>query len=588
MDAITTDWWGMQATKGLSVTRAEDMKRFPRPVSLETIKTRHLASFDEDYTYNFHVGSYFVVYRKDIINDKSFRNIINSIVKQKNKSLIIKKYEGGFTRHLLLCGYQFHTYIDELYPFHPIYTESIYELIEKGFPFFKRFMLAENHYYVSDLGNWKQKIERIIPDANLTAIENNLYRVSNVEKLYNNFRVLRNANYNPIYPRVYSDSEIASLDEKTPKYDNWWAFPVCAYDHTFSGNERAVFEEIRYNKHIKKIILTRSKHIDLDGENVEIVPLKSKDGQEFLLKSKIVFIKHTVEENVTYPLNAKHHHFIELWHGIPLKRIGYASLDHKPILKSIAKKHQHLRAVISSSKVDTLAMASGFYPLSYHDVWLTGLPRNDFIIRDFDALPDDLKSEELKLCKVLNGRKLILFCPTFRNGSNGTGYTFSEDEVAELRNWLTANNAVLGIREHIADKFRIYSNQLTGEQFLDLSSRIYPNIEILFRVSSALITDYSSCFVDYILTGKHLVSFAYDLESYKNSERGLFYDMEFCFPGDICNSFNDVLASLKRAADCNFRNTDPAYNWKKKLFFEFDDDKNSERVVNRAKELIGY
>lgn len=588
MDAITTDWWGMQATKGISATRDEDMKRFPRPISLEAIKTRYLNSFEEDYTYNFHVGSYFVVYRKDVINDQSFRLMINSIVKQSNKLIIIKKYEIGFTRTLIHKGYQFHTFVDDLYPMHPIYSESIFTLIEKGFPFIKRFLFAENHYYVPDLAKWKPKITAILPEANLNVVEKNLYRVSNAEKLYNNFRIRRDVSNNPVYPKLYSNSEIVTLDANTPKYDNWWAFPVCAFDHTFSGNERAVFEQVRYNKYIKKIILTRSKYIDIDGENVEICPLKSKEGQEFLLRSKIIFIKHTVERNINYPLNEKLHHFIELWHGIPLKRIGYASLDLMNHLQEIADKHRRLRAVISSSKVDQLAMAAGFYPLSYHDVWLTGLPRNDFIIREFNALPDDLKSEELRLRKVLNGRKLILFCPTFRNGTNGKGYVFNEDEVTELRNWLRANNAMLGIREHMADKFRTYSIQLTGEEFLDVSSRIYPNIEILFRVSSALVTDYSSCFVDYILTGKHLVSFAYDMESYKNSERGLFYDMEFCFPGDICHSFHEVLASLKRAADCNFRNTDPAYDWKKKLFFEFDDDKNSERVVNRVKELIGH
>jgi len=587
MDGLTTDWWGMQATKGLSVTRDEDQKRFKKPISLEAIKENYLDSFENDYFYNFHLGSYFVVYRKAVLNDETFRSMLNSVVKQKNKALIIKKYENGFTRHLIHRGYQFHTFIDELYPFHPIYTESIFTLIEKGFPLFKRFLLAENHYFVSGLGDWKEKVQSLIPSADLTAIEKNLYRVSNHEKIYNNFRVYRDANYNPVYPQLYSNPEIASLDEKTAKYDHWWAFPVCAYDHTFSGNERAVFEEIRYNPSIKKIILTRSKHVDIPGENIEIVPLKSREGQDFLLKSKVVFIKHSVAENVTYPLNADHHHFINLWHGIPLKRIGYASLDHISKLAGIAEEQRRSRAVISSSKVDTLAMTAGFYPLSYHDVWMTGLPRNDFIVREFDLLPDDLKAEELKLRKIIGDRKFILFCPTFRNGVNGSGYQFSDDELSALRVWLAKNNAVLGVREHMADKHKTYKKQLSGEHVIDVSSLFYPNIETLFRVSDAMVTDYSSCFVDYIMTGKHQISFAYDLDSYQNLERGMFYDLDFCFPGDICRKFSDVIASLERAVGNEFKNIDPAFEWKRALFFEYNDDGSSARLVNRVHSLIG-
>ncbi|MFC0246145.1 CDP-glycerol glycerophosphotransferase family protein [Falsochrobactrum ovis] len=587
MDSIETDWWGMQATKGLSITRAEDQKRFPNPIALEEIKSKHLNSFESDYIYNFHIGSYFVVYRKSVIQDKLFRAMLNSVVKQKSKSLIIRKYENGFTRQLIHQGYQFHTYIDELYPFHPIYTESIFELLGKGFPFLKRYLLAENHYFVPDLSDWKERIRSIVPEVKLDKIESNLYRVSNSEKLYRNFRVKRSSEYTPIYPHIRSNSEIASLDQKIPKFDNWWAFPVCAYDHTFAGNDRAVFEEVKSNTNIKKVILTRSKHINVSGENVEIWPLKSIEGQDLLLRSKIVFIKHTPEANIGYPLSGDHHHFINLWHGIPLKRIGYASLDQADNLERLAKEHSRSKAVISSSKVDTLAMASGFYPLSYHDIWMTGLPRHDFIVREFDRLPQDLQAEELRLRKSVGGRRLILFCPTFRNGQNGAGYKFSEAELSALADWLQQNNAVLGVREHMADRHQTYKNQLVGENILDVSSLTYPNIEILFRVSDALITDYSSCFVDYILTGKHLISFAYDLDRYQSLERGMFYDLDFCFPGDICKEFSAVIASLNNASSRNFQNTDPSFRWKKKLFFDYEGDRNAARVVSRVKALIG-
>jgi len=587
MDALTTDWWGLQATKGLLDSRVEERKRYPAAIPMEIVKRDYLDVFEKDYNYNFFIGSYFTVYRKNILSDESFQNYINNISAQESKLRIIRKYEIGLFRFLSENGYNFETFLDDLHPIHPIYSETIFELIESGFPLFKRLTVSENNYFIENLGNWKTRLAYVAPDANVDAIERNILRVSDNERLYQNFHVHRDAAFNPIYPQLLSDADMAALDLSTPKHDNWWAFPVCAYDHSFASNERAVFEAVRHDPTIKKIILTRSRHIALDGENVEIYPLKSLEGQQALLKSKVIFIKHTPINNASYPLSGEHHNFIGLWHGIPLKRIGYASLDAPEDKSVLMREHGKLTAVISSSKVDTMAMAAGFYPLSYNDVWMTGLPRNDFIICPFERLPNDLQEEERRLRDSLGGRRLILFCPTFRNGQNGTGYLFTDDEKQRLYSWLAENNAALGIREHMADRHQIYSEQLQGQNIIDVSSNIYPNIEILYRTSACLITDYSSCFIDYILTDKHAISFSYDLESYEESERGTFYDLDFCFPGDICRAFDSVIDSLERGATRNFQNDDPGHAWKKRLFFEFVDDQNSARVVGKVQNLLG-
>src|SRR5690606_21549422 len=101
------------------------------------------------------------------------------------------------------------------------------------------------------------------------------------------------------------------------------------------------------------------------------------------------------------------HNLINLWHGIPLKRFGPASLGlADKDLAAIKRENLLCRAVISSSKVDALAMASAFYPLRYQDVWITGLPRNAFILRDEQRLPVDFRQELAKLVEELGGRRL--------------------------------------------------------------------------------------------------------------------------------------------------------------------------------------
>ena len=263
-------------------------------------------------------------------------------------------------------------------------------------------------------------------------------------------------------------------DEVTPKFDHWWAFPVCAYDHTFSGNDRAVFEAVRHDPSIKKIVLTRSRRIHVDGENVVVVPLASPEGQHHLLRAGQIFVKHAPRVNTTYPLSPTTHNFINLWHGIPLKRFGHASLDTPARRQYAATEHKRCRAVVTSSRMDSLAMTAAFHPLGYEHMWPTGLPRNDFVLCDDDRLPADLRTEEQHLRQLVGDRKLVLFLPTFKDGQADAYYDFSDTELKWLADWCERTDTVIGVREHMADTATTYSRSLGSIGALNLSARPLP------------------------------------------------------------------------------------------------------------------
>src|SRR5690606_16995961 len=340
---------------------------------------------------------------------------------------------------------------------------------------------------------------------------------------------------------------------------------------------------VRHDPSIRKIVLTRRRRIELDGENVVVCPLDSPEGQYHLLRAKQIFVKHSPRINAKYPISAKLHNFINLWHGIPLKRFGPASLDMDQKLDWVYRENRDCRAVISSSKVDALAMASAFYPLPYRDVWITGLPRNDFIVCPDHRLPADFRMQGQQLASDLAGRRLVLFAPTFKNAQADGYYRFSEDEIAWLRDWLQASNAVLGVREHMADNANAYRAQLSPLGALDLSARHYPNIEVLYRQASMLLTDYSSCAIDFSLTGRPAISFAYDFEHYAGTERGLFYDLDHVFPGPVCRDFQALANAMEDALSPS--NALVATRWRRRFFFDYVDDGSARRVVSRVRSL---
>jgi CDP-glycerol glycerophosphotransferase (TagB/SpsB family) len=587
MDGRRCDWWGMQATKGLHATRRKRENQFPEPIPMETVRRQWLPRYEQEYPFDFLIGSYFLAFRQPVLRDAGFRRRLDAVVPQARKLNTIRKYEIGLERYLMAAGHPFDTFIDRLYPFHPVYSAYAFDLIGEGFPFLKRYLLTENHYRTPDLGNWRERVRTYLPAARLEYIERNLRRTANYEKVHRNLRITQGRAGHAALPRILIGDSFRHADAISPTFDHWWAFPVCAFTHQFTGNERAVFEAVKDDPSIKKIVLARSRYIDVDGENVVMVPLRSPEGQHYLMRSRQIFIKHTPTRNICFPVSADTHNIINLWHGIPLKRIGYASLDMRERLEALAEEHRQCRAVISSSRVDALAMTAAFYPLSYESIWITGLPRHDFITRDLERLPAHLREQAERLQALTQGRRLVLFAPTFRNehGGEQTWYDFRPEELAWLHAWLARHDAVLGVREHMADRAHPYTAALADIGALDLGSVRFADIEMLYRQADLLITDYSSSFIDFMLTGRPMVSFAYDYEQYVNQERGMFYALEQVFPGPVCRNFAALRAALEQAFEPSDAAQRAAYNWKRQMFYDHHDDANAWRVVQCVKQL---
>lgn len=582
MDARPADWWGLQATKGLAQTRRLAVNLFREPITVSSVRDHLVDAFERDYVYDFHVGSYFLAFRPAVIHDAEFRRYLATITAQDDKRSIVKKYEIGLTRWLIHHGHAFDTYVSKLYPFHPIFTEWYFRLLDEGFPVLKRFFLTENHYHVPNLWTWEQRVLEKAPDADLPAFRRNLLRVAGEESLRRTLGMGEDGvEDGPVPDHLLSRAEFVEADRLSPKHGSWWAFPVCAFSGRFSGNERAIFEEVKDDPSIRKVVLTRDKDVVVDGVNVDVVPLESPQGQHLLMRCGNILIKHSTAVNAVHPVSSALHNIIQVWHGIPFKRIGYASSDYLASLDRAVEEHAEYRAVISSSQVDSLAMTAAFYPLTVNQVWNTGLPRNDFIVREEDALPGDLRAELERLRALLGGKRLVLFMPTFRNAQTNAYYRFDADEIEWLDGWLRENDCILGVREHMADAAHLYSAQLAQLPILDLSDEHFPNVEVLYRASSALITDYSSTFIDYMLTGKPAISFAYDYEAYL-MERGGFYDLDLVFPGPICKSFGELQAALK---DVLSTKVDATYEFRRRLFFDRVDDRASARVVERMRDL---
>jgi CDP-glycerol glycerophosphotransferase (TagB/SpsB family) len=319
------------------------------------------------------------------------------------------------------------------------------------------------------------------------------------------------------------------FDLIVPKRKNYWAFSVHHIkSDQFVENARAVFEEVKHDQAIKKYVFARNNdttNFEIeDAHNCEILNLKSFKGLLTIVRCKVVFVTHSLSMDyslrfppsdfVVLKFNMKNRLVVNLWHGIPYKKL-YALWN--PLVRQRldrVKFRQYERTMyaglISSSEIDSYAMGTMFHPIKYENIWVTGLPRNDFLTKDSTALPKYIQHQINKVNGIKGSKKLVVYAPTYRQTaavSTSAYYQFSDAEINSLLQVLKKHNAILGIRLHY---FR-NNNQLfniekyiDNEHIVDLGHNISPEIAPVIRESDVVISDYSSVFIEALYINKRL------------------------------------------------------------------------------------
>lgn len=380
------------------------------------------------------------------------------------------------------------------------------------------------------------------------------------------------------------------LDIFVPKRKDYWIFPVYFVGAgNFSDNMLAVFEEVKSEKSIKKIILTKDKNISIEkGKNVVIIKMFSAKAIWYLMRSKVIFVQHSVWLDLSMAYYQMffpwRRYLINLWHGIPLKDLSHPATD---IINFRSKREMKKYKIISSSTIDKEMMKRSFYQTNLNNIWITGLPRNDFLVMSEKELPKLYKDTLLLLKKKIDKKNLIIYTPTYRETNlGGYYYPFSTNEMNELKNYLHETNSVLGIRYHSYRQPEFVKNLIDNETIIDLSAEVISDVRMLIREASIVITDYSSIYIDSMYLQKKLISFAYDIEHYKDIQRGFFYEFNEVFPGEICHTFSEMMQALIKYEKPLTAEEKEKYNQITKVFFKYSDSNNSSRVLAHVNKLI--
>ena len=234
---------------------------------------------------------------------------------------------------------------------------------------------------------------------------------------------------------------------------------------------------------------------------------------------------------------------INLWHGVPLKKIALLDPNLKKAARIYFKKifSENYTCILTTSHELIPLMARSF-AVSEDKIKVWGQPRNDGLFQKNDRreilgqlFPD-----------LPEYTKTVLYAPTFRDYGQVQLFPFKDFDQKQLEAFLDEKNMLLFIRTHVAEQGS--AAPYLGKRIRFLGNEQAEDVTGILNIFDCLITDYSSIYIDYLLTDKPMIFLPYDRQQYLDG-RGMNFDYDDVTPGPKPETFNDFLDALSPKED---------------------------------------
>lgn len=212
--------------------------------------------------------------------------------------------------------------------------------------------------------------------------------------------------------------------------------------------------------------------------------------------------------------------YFNTWHGTPLKTLGKKIKNDHAMLGNLQKNFFEADYLLYPNEFTMNCMVEDYMLKNFckAEILLSGYPRN-YVFHDKES-----REAVRKACGFTEDMQCIGFMPTWRGAmSNVNGAGQNEQLCAyfdELDRMLT-DKQVMFVKLHYMNATGIDLSKYTRIKPFPMEFDGYEFLNAL----DVLVTDYSSVFFDYAITGKKVILFTYDLEEYTR-DRGFYLSLE--------------------------------------------------------------
>jgi CDP-glycerol glycerophosphotransferase len=367
-----------------------------------------------------------------------------------------------------------------------------------------------------------------------------------------------------------------------PKDENLWIFSAWN-GKKFNDNPKYLFEHVEKTaKSLSTLWATKDQDLykTLVDTGIPAFYVYSLKGIWIQARAGVAVYTHALDWEFCSPCIGRKTRRIQLWHGMPLKKIG---LDDKKNVPSRTKRligkilfpyrSERFDLIIAASQIDKEIYQSAF--AAHADaVRITGFPRNDVLTG-------------VGTTKVNGNEKSILYVPTFR-GRPGSEFTLLAETAFDynsIDHWLATRNLRLHIKLHPVNYFS--NTELAKIRACSRISLIENKGDIYETLGKfdIFITDFSSIYFDLLITCKPIIVAPLGLSQYLAEDReGFYFDYHELAPHGVCNTWADILEQIERYRVLTSP-TDSYYALQRK-FHHYLDNGSSERVYQEILKLL--
>lgn len=382
---------------------------------------------------------------------------------------------------------------------------------------------------------------------------------------HNSFKVAFVRPYLYLYRRLVKQKHWLVTDRVDKADDNGEAF----FKYVSSKDSKKSFFAISKQSSDYSRIATIGKTVDIFSKRYKYLYLTSS-----------LIISSNNDHYIIRPF--EEHFFDDI-----LYAIGHVFLQHGIIKDDLSswlnKYNSNLNGFVTSTKREYQSVLNYEYYYSPEEVWLTGLPRYDYL--------EDKKS------------KIISIMPTWRkylNDRNEGGVwkgitNFDKSDYYNFYNRLINDPFLISLcKKHGYSLLFIPHPNM--QKYVDLFNKndvleIKRSNEVIYRdvfaKSSLLITDYSSVSFDFAYLRKPIVYCQFDIEAvWSKSHIGKegYFDYESEGLGEVTHTVDETVLLVKEYMEsgCNVKER---YLERIMKFYEFHDHNNCKRIYDKAIKL---
>lgn len=211
-------------------------------------------------------------------------------------------------------------------------------------------------------------------------------------------------------------------------------------------------------------------------------------------------------------------YYVQTWHGFPLKRIEKDAGGALPpdYIQSAKKDSAMCDLLLSDGAFLSQVYRNGFWYDG--EILAEGFPRNDVLVRGSGQAVQRAKA----MLRLPENTRFCLYAPTFRKEMELDVYDMNYRAVTQALAEKFGGSWLILAKLHPNVAAKAGALNLDPRHVVNASD--YPDIQDLYLLSHAMISDYSSVMFDYINTEKPCFLYVNDLKDYQN-DRNFYYDL---------------------------------------------------------------